>query len=223
MADPVLGPVAVSDTYRVSLIQRLYGQRVLNVLYYDVTDVPDPSPDRWAYMNSLADALTGAGSIMAAMQAMQCIDLEWEAIRVNQVRLPDEAATPYAQIDAIDTGTLIEPAGTPNVALSIEKRSTFTPGHPQQGIGRIQIAGIPQDRYVAGFFTDAYLLLAAAVSAAILDEITTAGVTAVPTNFGWDYTPPNPKPTGFHTFPIFGANAKRTVRNMRRRTVGVGE
>lgn len=216
MPDPVLGPVTTTDVYRVTFVQRLYGQRVLNVLHYKPTSVPDPAPDRWTLMGSLADAMTGAGSIMALMQAMQSIDLGWEAIRVSVFNGDTVTRFPYFQLAAIDSGVDVAPSGTANIAMSIEKRATFEPDRPRTGIGRFQLGGIPNDVYAEGEFLDPYMVLGQALADELTEGITTAGVDLAPGL--WNET------DSVYTFNfIFGAAPKRTVRDMRRRTVAVGE
>jgi len=220
---PVLGPVTTADVFRVTLVQRLYGQRLLNTLYYKVTEVAVVPPDKWDVMTTLASEMTAAGNMVDVMADMQTDDLEHIAVRVNRVAIPGSATDPYAQVDIAVPGDLAGAAGTANVAMSFEKRSTFETGKPAQGIGRLQLAGLPQTTYVGGIFDAPTLTLALNLAAEMLEVYTVAGCDLTPHNFGWDYTPPSEIPTGFHVHPLFGVNAKDTVRIMRRRTVGVGE
>ena len=221
---PVLGPVAEGQIFRVSFLQRLYAQRILNVLFYRLTDVPDVDPpDVWDYMASLADAMTGAGNIQIRMQACQTDDLSHEEIRVNMPTIPGDIVTPYFSLAAPGNGTIAAAAGTANVAESLQKRSLFDEGKPHQGNGRLQLAGVPNDTYTAGEFTAGYLEVLGLLAEAMEEAIVTAGVTAVPCNFGWDYAVPGGQPTGYHTHDIFQVVPKGTTRIMRRRTVGVGE
>jgi len=213
---PVLGPTTVTDRYRVTIVQRLYGQRLLNMLWYQPTDIPDPAPDRWDAMGSLADALTGVGQLQQHMREVQSEDLSHEEIRVSVYNGDFESRFPYFSLATTGAGSVATPAGTANVALSIEKRATFPVGAPRQGIGRFQLGGIPNDAYEEGIFTDAYVTTVGPLRDDIVESIDTAGITFIPilVNF---------IEGGSTVNPIFGTSIKRTVRDMRRRTVGVGE
>lgn len=213
---PVLGPTVVTDRYRVTFVQRLYGQRVLNVIWYQPTAIPDPAPDRWDAMGSLADAMTGAGKIQTRMAHAQSEDLTHEEIRVNVYNGDNVARYPFFALSAVLAGEVAVPAGTANVALSIEKRASFPAGHPRMGIGRFQLGGIPNDAYEEGLFTPAYLDLASGLRDELTAAIVTAGVTFQPVLVNFPEG-------GSSVEPIFGTSIKRTVRDMRRRTVGVGE
>lgn len=213
---PVLGPTTVTDRYRVTFVQRLYGQRILNMLWYQPTDIPDPAPDRWDAMGSLADAMTGAGNIQVSMTHAQSEDLSHEEIRVNVYNGDFESRFPYFSLAAVLPGEIAVAAGTANVAASIEKRATFPAGHPRQGIGRFQLGGVPQDGYEEGLLTVPYLGLLSGLRDNIVESIVTAGITFRPILVKFI-------DGGSEVQPIFGSSIKRTVRDMRRRTVGVGE
>lgn len=215
MADPVVGPTLDGDVYRATIIQRLYDQRVLNMLWYEVTDAGGGAVDRWTVMIALANELNSVGGVVPLMQDITSQDLAFERVRVNTYRVLADRF-PYAEIVLALTGGVPTPAGTANVALSIEKRG-FSPGaHPRRGIGRLQVGGIPNDAYLEGNFTDDYLATVQPLADELTEDIIAAGVTLSPVlvTFG---------PDGILKHPIFGTSVKRTVRDMRRRTVGVGE
>jgi len=213
---PVLGPTTVTDRYRVTFVQRLYGQRILNMVWYQPTEIPTPAPDRWDAMGSLADALTGAGAMQAHICAGQSSDVTHEEIRVNVYNGDFESRYPYFSLATPTTGVIATPAGTANVAASLEKRATFPVSKPRQGIGRFQLGGVPNDRYEEGLLLPEYMTLLGDLAADLIESIITAGITFIPilVNF---------IDGGSTVNPIFGSSVKRTVRDMRRRTVGVGE
>jgi len=216
MADPVIGPVQDNDLFKVIIRQRLYGQRLLNVLWYRVTDAGGTPPDRWAAQVSLANQVNVAGGIIPLMTACQTEDSEVTGVLVWSYRTRLDRK-PYAEVAMGEPGLVASPAGDANTALSIEKRALVTiEGHPRYGIGRFQLGGIPQTGYEAGAFDPVYLIDAQALADELTDQIVAAGVTFQPVLVNTDGA-------SFVLSDIFGAVAKDTVRVMRRRTVGVGE
>lgn len=215
MADPVLGPVAVNDKFKVTINQRLYGQRVMNVLWYYIVTDPPPAVDRWQAQIALANQLNAANGVIPTMLQMQTEDLTMQSVRVQSFRGIAERL-PYSEIVVTDPGVIVTPAGDANTALSIEKRAIASPTAPRQGIGRMQVAGIPQGNYSGGVFTAGYMVLAQALADELTESITALGITWNPCLVTWG-------PATISAHDLFGAIAKDTVRVMRRRTVGVGE
>lgn len=215
MADPVLGPTADGDVYRIIIRQNIFGQRVLNVLWYEVSDAGGAPPDRWAAQIGLANAINAAGSVIPLMQDVTSAELEFETVRVSSYRaLADRV--PYSEVVISLFGDLAGAANLSNVALSIEKRAPGTGAHPRRGIGRFQLGGIPSDKYEQGVFKNDYLALVQPLADELTEDITAVGVTWRPVLVTWG-------PDNIQAHPIFGTSVKRTVRDMRRRTVGVGE
>lgn len=217
MADPVLGACELGDLYRVTYIQRLYGQRILNTLWYLTTDVPVMAPpDRWDFMSNFAASMTDPVSILTDMKLLQSSDLKYEECRINVYRNATDRFPYFSQL-LTDSGSVADAANLSNIALSIEKRANPAATKPRTGIGRMQIGGVPSTKYAEGLFLDAYLADASALAGDLLNSVTDVGVTVVPALVTVGGV------SGFTPHKIFGAAPKRTVRDMRRRTVGVGE
>ena len=216
MADPVIGPVADNDLFKIIIVQRLYSQRVLNVLWYRVADAGGAPPDRWAAQVALANQINVLGGIVPLMQELQTSDVTIQRAMVWSYRTRTDRQ-PFSDVTFGVTGNLLDPAGDANTALSIEKRALVPiPAHPRYGIGRFQLAGIPTTKYTAGLFDALYLVDAQALADELTESIVAAGVTFNPVLVNTDGA-------AFVLSDIFGAVAKDTVRVMRRRTVGVGE
>lgn len=216
MADPILGPTQDLDLYKVTIVQRLYGQRCLNILWFQVKDAGGAPPDRWALQIALLNELNSVGNIIPAMQAVQTQDLDILSGICNSYRTPLERE-PYSQVLYNVPGLLAGVAGDANTALSIEKRANVPiVGHPRYGIGRMQIAGPPSSQYTAGLFVEDYMVAAQSLADQLTEDVIALGVTLQPVLINTDGA-------SFVVSPIFGAIARDTVRVMRRRTVGVGE
>lgn len=216
MADPVLGPVAVENLLKVTFFQKLYGQQVLNTLWYEVTAVPGTPVDRWVVMGELADTITGTVSILTDMKSLQVAALNHDAVRVSvYINVLDRF--PYYEIAVNDPGVRTGNAKTANIAMSIEKRAANFADHPRKGIGRMQLAGLPVEEISAGFWGATILDDANALCQDITnDVVTTSGCTLTPSLVTWG-------PSSYTAHPIFGCAAKDTVRDMSRRTVGRGK
>lgn len=217
MADPVLGEVQEGDTFRCTLWQTLYGQTVLNSLYYQVSEVTLPGADRWNVMVALSNAMvTGPDGIWVQMRALQSEDITHDFHRV-QLLLEIDRTYPYFQEDINEAGGILTPSNLANVALSIEKRASFPPTQPRKGIGRMQVAGIPNDTYAGGIFDPGYLANYANMTQDMTDPIsvTPGGVTLRPVLSA-------PGTLTWTDQPIYACTAKNTVRTMNRRTVGRG-
>lgn len=216
MADPVIGPVADGDLFKVTIVQRLYGQRLLNILWYRVSDAGGAPPDRWQAQIALANQINVAGGIIPAMQDVQTQDLNIRSVIVNSYRDPLERK-PYSEVIVNLDGNVLFPAGDANTAASIEKRANVpVAAHPRYGIGRMQVGGVPSNAYTAGVFGAAYLGDLQTLGDELTENVTALAVTFEPVLVNTDGA-------NFVVSPIFGAVARDTVRVMRRRTVGVGE
>jgi hypothetical protein len=113
------------------------------------------------------------------------------------------------------TGDLMSAAKTPNIALSIEKRSS-RPG--RRGVGRLQLAGVPENSYLAGEFDPSYMtdvkLDFDAQLTGLISVTATSAVYAPCLYGGLAVTSDD---------DVFAIQPKSSVRTMHRRTVRVGE
>jgi len=217
MADPILGPVVEGDTFKVSLFQKLYNQTIMNVLYYECSDPGAGAPDAFQVAKALAgkmnEAVTGIGTQLRALQTLQ---LTHTFYRCQLLRGIDQTF-PFYDEPVNEIGEDDEPAKVSNIALSIEKRADFDAGHPRQGIGRMQVGGIPADKYQAGFFTDVYVAAFDNVCDTMASNLTVlTDVILIPVLS-------RKGGTNWIDNRIFQCTAKETVRVMNRRTVGRGE
>jgi len=216
MADPVLGPTEDQDLYKVVIRQRLYNQRLLNVLWYRVSDAGGAPPDRWQMQIAVANQMGILDGVIDKMIAAQTDDLLIQAVTVSSYRTPLDRK-PYGEVNIGINGSVAVAAGDANTAASIEKRANVPiPGHPRYGIGRFQLGGIPADQYTAGLFEAPYQITLQELADVLTESFVVLGVTFVPVLVNTDGA-------SFVLSDIFGAAAKDTVRVMRRRTVGVGE
>lgn len=216
MAVPELGPVADGDTFKVILFQSLYNQRIMNVLHY-VCAVPGVvPPDRWAVCESLASALTDPVSLLTDLRVVQSQDLEHTSCRV-QFQKEIDSTYPFFELFYSKPGSFVGTAGTANMMASVEKRAEFDPGHPRQGIGRVAIAGVPQEGILAGLLKDDYKGTFNAFVEDLTDDVTVLTDTVLAPCLS------HKGATSWIDNRIFGASVKPEVRDMTRRTVGRGE
>lgn len=157
MADPILGPVTDGDTFKATLWQSLFGQKVLNVLHYQCYDPTATPPDAYQVMKGLAGALADPTTgLWTQMRPMQGASLLHEKQRIQLLRGIAESF-PYYDEAINEPGTAAFDCTLVNIAFSIEKKATFPPTKPRQGIGRMQVGGIPSNAYEDGMFSATYL------------------------------------------------------------------
>lgn len=217
MPDPVLGPVDNGDTFKVIGFQLLYNQTLMNVLHYSCSNPGATPPDRFQVCKALADAMQAVPTgIFHQLRAMQSQDLTWTSVRVQFQKEIDRTYPFWEQVYGED-GQVTEVAGVASTALSIEKRAIADPLHPREGIGRMQVAGIPVTKYTGGIFDAAYVAEFNAVTEDMSDPVTV--LTDV------ELIPVLSKKGGalWLDSPIFQCSAKNTVRVLTRRTVGRGQ
>jgi len=217
MADPILGPVQDGDTFKLILFQKLYNQTLMNVFHYVCSDPGLVAHDRYQVGKALAESFnTAPDGIGVQMRALQSLNLTHTTYRAQFLKEID-ATYPFSELLVNELGEDDEVAGVANIAASIEKRAVFDTGHPREGIGRMQLAGIPKDKYSGGVFSTLYLDDFANLTQDMADDITVlAGVVLSPclTHKG---------ATNWIDNKIFQCSVKDTVRVMNRRTVGRGE
>jgi hypothetical protein len=199
---------------KVGVYQRLYGQRVLNVLHYQLETTSQPVDDLVA-AQAIADRLAqlGANSVfLQNLHAVQSTDIVTERIRAQWVY---PAPTVYMSAIVNSTGDIQTEAGTANVAASIEKR---TRRFGRRGVGRVQVGGVPNNAYTAGVFNGLYMgdleLLATKLTAPF--SVQQGGMILYPCLY---HGVSGPAPFDI----LLACVPQNTVRDMRRRTVGLGE
>lgn len=216
MADPILGPVTDGDTFKATLWQSLFGQKVLNVLHYQCSNPTATPPDAYQVMKSLAGELAQpVTGLWTQMRPMQGPSLVHDKQRIQLLRGIADTFPFYDEVIA-EPGTAAFDCTLVNVALSIEKKATFPPTEPRRGIGRMQVGGIPSNAYEEGLFSDAYLALWANFVQDMSDEITlTSGVVLRPVLA-------HKGATLWLDQPVYQCFVHPEVRDMRGRTVGRG-
>lgn len=216
MPNPILGDLTGGDLFKVIFFQRMFGQRIMNVLHYHCTAAPSPALDRFEACISIANTLTDTVSLLTDMRELQSHVLTHTSIRVQYIKETTNTYPFYEQLINLP-GTRSADANLCNVALSIEKRAEFNPAHPRQGIGRLQLAGVPDNTFSSGLFSSAYLDDTNALTTDLLNELTvgTGGVVVpcIVHKTAGQWVENN----------LFGTLARPEIRDMRRRTVGVGE
>jgi len=217
MADPILGPVTDGDSFKVILFQTLYNQKLMNVLHYVCSAPGATPPDRFTVCKSLAGALIDPTiGIFTQMRANLSNDLTQDSVRVQFIKEVD-FSYPFWEELIGEPGEIAQPATLANTVLSIEKRAHADPAHPREGIGRMQIGGVPAEKYTAGSFFAAYLDDWANIVQDMADPVVVnTDVTLLPCLS-------RPGATVWIDNPIFQCGVKETVRCMTRRTVGRGQ
>lgn len=214
---PALGAVADLSLFKVTFRQRLFNQRVLNILWYQ-TDSVLPGIDAWDACIALADQMdTAPDGIAAQLRALQSSNVEWTEIRV-QYYGTDSLPRPYYSKPITSTGDRVGATPTSNVAASIAKRALYPIGEPEKGNGRLQLAGVPSSSMLNGNLTVAYQADFANVCEDMAQPITlmTGDLTVGPVLV-------TQTPAAFAAHDVYQCEVKPEVRDMRRRTVGLGE
>lgn len=207
--------LAVNDIIQLSIRGTLFDQRIITVLHYAV-NVSALGSDTDQLKQLTADWAAGTGSlpgILSHMLDCQGIQYTCNAIRAQRVY---PTRTIYMETNSGDTGAHADDCTTANIAASLLKR-TFTPG--RMGIGRVQLAGIPQTAYAAGNVDNVFLATKLIPWSTDLKSTYTTSVSPV------TYVPCLYNPTGPGTkiSPIVNVIPEQTVRTMHRRTLRVGE
>lgn len=206
--------LATNDVIQVSFRGTLYGQRILNILHYAVVSAPSGSTidQLEGLANSMANN-TGSVQPVAKLLAVLSTDFTLDDVR-TQVVYPTR--TLYTQIASGATGAVEMTAGTANMAVSILKRGV---DGGRKGVGRMQIAGVPQGQAALGKWDFSGVLTDwADLRAALAASFTSASpvVTMTPVIY-------NPTGAGLKFQAIWSWTQEDTVRTMHRRTVRLGE
>lgn len=212
MPDPTLGTVKALDVMSLTTRSDLFGQTILNTFHWIVPTAP-PTTQRWEEYDNLFQYLTAAPGDFAA---------DFRACMTNNLGITNyrfQYLTEFRQIfrdfPVVQLGTHAGACLTPNMAASIERRANLA---TRQGVGRVQIAGVPSAQVTSGLLSGAYLTVLNDFAETMMTEITTtSGVTWVPCLTGF-----KKGSTTRVTTELVSAQAKLEARVMRRRTVGLG-
>lgn len=208
-----IDPIAIGDIVQVVIGVKVEGQQCLNVLYYRADSNQGPNTYVATIDNLLnrieSDEVDGIIPHLIPCMAPNAIHNFIQGQRVYPVR-----SIPI-RTNLANDGTHVDDCDATNVSAVISKKVE------KAGRGRtgsFHVAGVPNTGYALGSITEAY--------AALLEQVATrldspqAGIT--PGSF-WNPGTFNPElGVGDNFVPIVDAEVKRTLRVMRRRTVGVG-
>lgn len=205
-------PLEVGDVVQVTYESSLSGQTILNILHYKVSTAGITISETTqlgvyaAYFANPAATPCPLKFLVAALGDNQVMS----NVKCQRV-FPTRGV--YVQEDINSTGTQ-DPAGTPNIALSVTKR-TRLPG--RKGIGRVQVGGLPNTAYVNGILTAAYSNIIGPLLSNFALPVTIAldGSVLTPVVYGTGYE-------GLDRSEIFQVQLEQEVRTMHRRTVGLG-
>ena len=210
-------PLALNDIIQVSVRGLLFGQRILTVLHYRVSTaagVTSAEAQLGEFSEDFANNLGGV-TVLFDMRAAVGGQYVFKEVRAQRV-YPTRTVYRSTLIDV--TGTHVDDATTANIAASITKQ-TARPG--RMGVGRIQLAGIPQTMIVAGALNPDYMAgELTTLGEAIVDDAYTS-----PTE-GWVATPClfNPAFDGAQKWAdLLTFTVNDSLRTMHRRTLRLGE
>lgn len=206
------------DVLEVVFIQQLYAQAILNVLHFAANEDFVEAPMLTVF-GAMETELTTAGTgLIPKMRAAQSRDLKWKQ-RTYQV------ISPTRRVKALyfdsNVGDLFNGAGTANVSAVFTKTTNLATDHtgaPGKGqVGSLHLGGIPYDKYADGEFTNAYF---ADLLQPIGDELEAdwADATLAGLDLVLYHTGTEPKTVD----KVTNVEPRKTVRVMRRRTLGVG-
>lgn len=203
--------LAVNDIVRVTLFGSQASQRILNVLKLRVTVAPT-GLNIFDQLTNLAAKLadTVNGPMLPAW-----VPLVGPAFSFDKVRCQRQwpIRSIYGEALIGQNGTSADQTNTPNQAISVEKRSSV-PG--RKGVGRVQVAGIPATVFFDGVFTPGYITDVGTAFQFLKTDFT---VTADSGKYRWCLFSGGVPPD---IDDIIDVNPKPEVRDMRRRTVGLG-
>jgi len=203
--------LATNDVVQVTFFGTLFSQRIMTVLNYVVTQ---PAVGT-SIAQDLDDIVTTFGNPATAtlplnkLLACQGPEVVQDYVRAQQIYT---ARSVYDQLAIASPGTHADSTKTANVAASVTKKSLLAGRH---GIGRVQVAGVPDSQLVAGKLNGAYLTLLQTFGDTLIGEKTMAGgalkLKCVIT-----------RASGAVASAVSQTVPQDTVRTMHRRTVGLG-
>lgn len=205
-------PVSIGDVIRVTYFQTLFEQRILNVFYLRCTVAPTGGVSYFEAVQNLANRL-GDDGIAPVQNWLPIVgdELEFDTCRAQRVfPTRDIYASRVMGVD----GAHADPATMSNNAMSVEKRTlTFGP----QGIGRMQLAGVPASTISAGKFSGSYQVAVQGFADTFLGDITVAVDSSKYRFCLFNGTAPTADDDYFELIVM------PDVRTMHRRTLRVGE
>jgi hypothetical protein len=203
--------LALNDIVRVTLFGTQGAQRILNVFKLRVTNAPT-GLNIFDQLNNLAAKLadTVAGPMLPAW-----VPLVGPAFTFDKVRCQRQwpVRSVYGEALIGQAGTSADQTLTPNQAISVEKRSSV-PG--RKGVGRVQVAGIPGNSFIDGIFNTTFVTDIGTAFQFLKTDFTVAADTG---KYRWCLFSGGVPPD---IDDIIDVNPKPEVRDMRRRTVGLG-
>lgn len=205
-------PISVNDVVRLVYFNRLYGQRLLTVLHLRCVTAPAGGiATEQALLNIANKYGSDTQALNLAWAALVSQDFIFDEVRAQRV-FPQR--TIYAKAATGFNGGDTEPALTPNIAMSIEKRS-LTPN--RHGIGRVQMAGCPGDVLEDGVWNSTFVAQAQTAWENLLGLQSVTADSSVYSFCLWDGNAVTSDDD------LFDVQAKDTIRTMHRRTVRLGE
>jgi len=204
--------LATGDTVQLTFRGTLAAQRILTVLHCQII-TPDPTTSITQDLFAIADRFSApalVGSPLKALLACQATNVTQLELRAQRV-WPQRSIYMSAPIGA--NGTYDAACITPNIAASLEKRTTHS---GRKGIGRVQIAGVPTEVVSDGLLGGPYRALMDDLGFALVGTYT---LPASPLQLSFCL----PSANGDPSYRIFGWVSMDTVRTMHRRTVRLGE
>lgn len=209
---PVPNPIAVNDVIRVTFFQTMFEQRILTVLHARVTVAPATGTSYFQAMDAMAIRVGAPGSApIASWKTLVTSSLLFDSVRCQRV-FPTKDV--YFGANILELGTNAGTSTMANNAMSIEKK---TLRFGESGVGRIQMAGVPNDQIEDGIFKGAYIGQAEAAWDDILGDQTVTGIAMTFRYCLFHGGAPEESDDLFDVIP------QATVRTMHRRTVRVGE
>lgn len=202
--------MALSDVYKLVVVQGYNAQRIVNVLHYSV----QVDPTNASSASNLSQAFNT--NVMPSWKALVTTFVTFETMEITKVDPAGEATEIFDFPDAT-TGNRVGDDMPQNVSLSLTKRTAKI---GRRGHGRIAIAGLLVADDLEGQWTAATLTLADALATALVAPLSFGGA-------GVQYSPCLWSKTGgatpaARTTLITSILSQRTVRTQRSRTIGVG-
>lgn len=203
---------AVNDVLRATYFQRLFGQRILTVFHLRTVTAAAGGTSDATELQEVANRLAATASFpLSGWRTLVSDSLSFDEVRVQRLSAP---RTVYFKSAILTAGTLTDQPNTANLAVSIEKR-TLRAG--RRGIGRIQMAGAPMNRFSTGEVDPTYLATVQTAwnpLANLLSVPLTGAVYAFCLYGGVPVTSDD---------DVMDVQAKTAARTMHRRTLRVGE
>lgn len=206
-------PIAAGNIAQVTIECQCEGQTLLNVLHYRAK-IGLPTEDYFLSMSHLEEAIAeGSGSgIVPAMTPLVGLNVQFVACTVQRIA---PARSPLLRVNIDTPGGSGAGCDAINVAAVITKRGEV-PGRGKSGT--FHLGGLARDTYLHGVMTEASLEFLATLADKLNDEQVASGTT-----FVWEPVIFNPggESIGSAQLIVF-CGASRTLRVMRRRTIGYG-